>query len=151
MSKGEKRRRGGTHPSCENQQPTIRVKIHTPETRPVHRHIDQVFQVKAETDWECWAQACAETLRQMGYTHEAFIVGFIMDFINSFSKELRWEFVKGLFLGWGCEIEPQLDGSVYVRPANRYEPLGEPPTAERGIVLPGTMDWEKTKEGLVLP
>lgn len=137
---------------CQNQQPTIRVRVHTPETLPAHRHIDTVFQVKAETDWEAWAKTCTELLRAMGYTHEPFIIGFIMDFINGFPKALRWEFVKGLFLGWGCEIEPQPDGSVYVRPAQRYEPLGEPEETKSGIILPSDLDLEsRTEGGLILP
>jgi len=137
---------------CERQQPQVRIRLHTPETPPVHRHIDATFRVAAEDDWSLWAKTCAEVLVHMGYTYEPFIIGFLLDLINGFSKEIRWELVKGLFLGWGCEVEPQPDGSVYVRPAQRYEPLGAPEETKSGIILPSDMELEKrTEGGLILP
>lgn len=149
MNKDEKKRRGQPRKSCEHQDPTIRVRVHTPEIRPVHPHLDATFTVKRESDYEVWAETCRTLLVHMGITADQLVVGFIMDFINGLPVEIRELIWKGIFLGWGCEVgEPEEDGSVYVRQVQRYPPLAGPEERPSGLVIPGR---DEPGGALILP
>lgn len=130
--------------NCENQQPTVRIRVHSPECAPIHRHIDTAFTVKGETDYQVWAVTCQKLMAAMGIVHAPLVIGFLLDFINTLPTDLRKILASGVILGLGCEVIEEKDGSVMVKQVRRYEPLGPAEGGTGGLVVPG-------KGGLVLP
>jgi len=110
--------------NCDKQQPTVRVRVHTPECPPIHKHIDVAFVVKKETDYEAWSEVCQQLMAAMGIIHAPLVIGFLLDFINSLPTELRRILANGVILGLGCKVTEEKDGSVMVKQVQRYEPLG---------------------------
>ncbi len=134
---------------CEHQQTTFRLKIHTPAT-VLHHHIDKVIQIKEKTDWEAWAHLISESLQAMGYTNDRFIIGFLLDLINSLPVELRLAIGQGIVEGRGLEIKSVQDEEGIAIEASlpqRYEPLAGERKTESGLILPNQPPQSK----LVLP
>lgn len=123
--------------ACENHPPTIRVRVHTPELRPVHPHLDTAFTVKKPTDFEAWAETCQRILAAMGIVQAPLVLGFVLDFVNSLPLELRQTLIGGIALGLGCEITEEEGGTVYVQQVPRYPPLVGPEERPGGLVVPG--------------
>lgn len=130
--------------NCENQQPYARVRIHTPECPPIHKHLDVAFTVKGESDYQVWSEVCQQLMASMGIVHAPLVIGFLLDFINTLPIDLRRILASGIILGLGCKVTEEKDGSVMVKQVKRYEPLGPAEEKSGGLVVPN-------KGGLVLP
>ncbi len=131
--------------NCANQQPTAYVRVHTPETLPIHPHRDATFTVKKETDYEVWSEVCQKLMASMGIVHAPLVIGFLLDFLNTLPIELRRILASGIVLGLGCKVTEEKDGAVRVEQRQRYEPLMLPSEGRHArLVVP-------TRPKLVLP
>ena len=138
-------------PKCENSKPTIRIKMHVPET-DWHPHTDKVMETKADTEYEAWAQAMVTLLAELAHNNARLMVGFWGDALNTLPFEMRKALVQVIGQGLGLQIkksETQED-AVDIDLVERYPPLiqrqakpGELVVAKQkaasgaGLVLPG--------------
>jgi len=140
---------------CAARQPTIRCRVHTPEVRPIHPHLDSTFEVKAASDWEAWAKTSHKLIEALGCAHNPLIIGFILDLIGLLPVPAKRLIAAGIIAGFGCQVTEEEDGSVFVEQVPRYPPCFEPkehpsglviPDSGEGLVLPGMSDFSLSKE-----
>ena len=126
--------------ACERQQPTFRLKIHSP-ANPLHRHIDEVVQFKDATDYGAWVKLIQGSMRAMGYENDRFVLGFYLDLLNSLPEPYRWALIRGIVEGRGLKVslETGEEGSpvIVIGLPQKYEPLAGARETESGLVIPG--------------
>lgn len=134
---------------CENKNPTFRLKVHSPANY-IHPHVDKVITVKGENDWETWARLIGSSLEALGYNSDRFIVGFLLDLINTLPEDFRLAIGKGIVEGRGLNIEIKQEEGGPVLEATlpqKYEPLVGERKTESGLIIPK----QSPQSQLVLP
>ena len=136
-------------PKCEKKNPSFRLKIHSPANY-IHPHVDKVVNIKGETDWEAWAHLIGSSLEALGYNNDRFIVGFLLDLINTLPEDFRFAIGRGIVEGRGLNIEIKNEEGGQVLEATlpqKYEPLAGTKKTKSGLVIPNKAE----KSELVLP
>ena len=127
---------------CEKQKPSFRIKIHSPANY-INNHVDKVVNVKGDTDWEAWARMVGASLEALGYNNDRFIVGFLLDLINTLPEDFRLAIGRGIVEGRGLNIEIKNEEGGQVLEASlpqKYEPLAGPKETKSGLIIPDQVD-----------
>lgn len=130
--------------TCENAQPTFRVKLHIPATS-WHPHYDKIINTKAPTEFEAWAATMVKILAELTHENARLMVGYWGDALNVLPLEMRKALVQVITQGLGLSIQSieDMPDSIQVDLIERYPPLVERPPRPDELVTP--------KSGLVIP
>ena len=128
--------------SCTNQQPTVRVRIHSPAA-VWHGHQDSTFTVKKSSDFAAWAAVLEGMLTHQGYVGKAYVpfqIGFFLTAMNSLPDDVRRALAHGIMRGLGpvVEEEEDEDGNPRIRFELKqvFNPLVGEQETPSGLILP---------------
>lgn len=132
---------------CENQQPSIRVKLHSPATS-WHPHYDRTFEEKQPTEWQAWAKTMLQLLLIFTTGNARLMLGYWLDALNVLPADLRLALIQGIARGYGLEIRsvPEEPSTIEINLVSRYPPLVGPQVTESGLVVP-----QKGEPNLIIP
>ena len=122
---------------CEKRKPSIKVTMHVPATN-WHGHFDKVLNTKAETEYQCWAEAMRASLIELTHGNLRLMVGYWGDALNLLPEDVRMTLVTVIVKGLGLSIKTteDVEDSIEVDLVPRYEPLAGERMTESGIHLP---------------